>query len=212
MTVENNYVIAIATHSDWLKRLAPVFQAMRSKTKSTRTMSRDSSRALSELQGIARNCDWFIAVFAPVARCLILWWMYCTCLQHGCYHVFLWFLFNFFFQPGGKTILLGTQLGEMKEFNLMTGQVRKSFTSCIMVLIIIPLDIQFLPCFNLTGSAFFALPSTRKKRLTCAALKEQSPCAIVRRWERSWICDLCRSSFVFNFIKHENCTVVFNSA
>ena len=30
MTVESNYVIAIATLSDWLKRLAPVFQPMRS--------------------------------------------------------------------------------------------------------------------------------------------------------------------------------------
>ena len=53
MTVESNYVIAIATLSDWLKRLAPVFQP------------RDSSRAFSELQIIARNCDWFIALFAP---------------------------------------------------------------------------------------------------------------------------------------------------
>ena len=35
-----NYVIAIATLSDWLKRLAPVFQPMRSKTetKTNRTM------------------------------------------------------------------------------------------------------------------------------------------------------------------------------
>ena len=31
MTVESNYVIAIATRSDWLKRLAPIFQPMRSK-------------------------------------------------------------------------------------------------------------------------------------------------------------------------------------
>ena len=52
MTVESNYVIAIATLSDWLKRVAPVFQPMRSKT--------------SELQVIARNCDWFIALFVPV--------------------------------------------------------------------------------------------------------------------------------------------------
>ena len=37
MTVESNYVIAIATLSDWLKRLAPVFQPMRSKTKTNRT-------------------------------------------------------------------------------------------------------------------------------------------------------------------------------
>ena len=28
--------------------------------------TRDFSRALSELQVIARNCDWFIALFAPV--------------------------------------------------------------------------------------------------------------------------------------------------
>ena len=37
MTVESNYAIAIAiaiaTLSDWLRRLAPVFQPMRSKTK-----------------------------------------------------------------------------------------------------------------------------------------------------------------------------------
>ena len=33
MTVKSNYMIAIATLSDWLKRLAPVFQPMKSKTK-----------------------------------------------------------------------------------------------------------------------------------------------------------------------------------
>ena len=38
MTVESNYVIAIATLSDWLKRLAPAFQPMRRKTKPNRTM------------------------------------------------------------------------------------------------------------------------------------------------------------------------------
>ena len=32
------YVIAIATLSDWLKRLAPVFQPMRIKTKTNGTM------------------------------------------------------------------------------------------------------------------------------------------------------------------------------
>ena len=41
MTVESNIIyaiaiaIAIATHSDWLKRLMPVFQPMRSKTNRT---------------------------------------------------------------------------------------------------------------------------------------------------------------------------------
>ena len=53
MTVESNYVIAIAALSDWLERLASVFQPMRSK-------------ALSKFQIIARNCDWFIALYAPV--------------------------------------------------------------------------------------------------------------------------------------------------
>ena len=38
LTVESNYVIAIATLSDWVKRLASVFQPMRSKTKTNRTM------------------------------------------------------------------------------------------------------------------------------------------------------------------------------
>ena len=38
MTVESNYVIAIAALSDWLKRLPLVFQPMRSKTKTNRAM------------------------------------------------------------------------------------------------------------------------------------------------------------------------------
>ena len=65
MTVESNYVIAIDTLSDWLKRLAPVFQPMRSKPEPIAPRMRDFSRAMSELQVIARNCDWFI-LFAPV--------------------------------------------------------------------------------------------------------------------------------------------------
>ena len=64
MTVESNYVIAIATLSDWLKRSTPVFQPMRIKT--IAPCARDFSRASSELQVIARNCDWFIALPAPV--------------------------------------------------------------------------------------------------------------------------------------------------
>ena len=65
MTVESNYVIAIATLSDWLKRVPPVFQPMRSKTK-TVPRTRDFSRASGELHVIARNCDWFIALFVPI--------------------------------------------------------------------------------------------------------------------------------------------------
>ena len=66
MTVESNYAIAIGTLSDWLKRLAPVFQPMRSTTKTNPPRTRDFSRDLSELQIIARNCDWFIVLFVPV--------------------------------------------------------------------------------------------------------------------------------------------------
>ena len=64
MTVESKYAIAIAVLSDWLKNLAPVFQLMRNKTKTNRTLYERFSRAFSRLQVIARNSDWFIAVFA----------------------------------------------------------------------------------------------------------------------------------------------------
>ena len=66
MTVESDYVIAIATLSDWLKRLAPVFQRMRRKTKSIAPCTRDFSRTSGEFQVIARNCDWFMELFVPV--------------------------------------------------------------------------------------------------------------------------------------------------
>ena len=63
MTVENNYAIAIATLSDWLKSLAPVFQSMRSKTKTNRTLyTLYLVRALRKLQIIAKNSS----------RCLFL--------------------------------------------------------------------------------------------------------------------------------------------
>ena len=65
MIIESNYVIAIASLRDWLKRLAPNFQPTRSKTKRIAPCTRHFSRALSELQVISRNCDWFIALFAP---------------------------------------------------------------------------------------------------------------------------------------------------
>ena len=59
MIVESNYVIAFATLSDWLKRLEPIFQPIAPST-------RDFSRASSELQAIARNCDWLMALFVRV--------------------------------------------------------------------------------------------------------------------------------------------------
>ena len=66
MTVKINYVIAIATLSDWLKRLASVFSQREAKPKPIAPCTHDSSRAWSEFQVIARNCDWFIALFVPV--------------------------------------------------------------------------------------------------------------------------------------------------
>ena len=66
MTVESNYAVAVATASDWLKNLALVFQPMRKKTKTNRTLrARSFPRALSKLQAIARNSGCFIALFAP---------------------------------------------------------------------------------------------------------------------------------------------------
>ena len=63
MTVESNYVIAIATLSDWLKRLAPVFNQWEVKPEPIAPCTRDFSRASRELQLIARNSDWFMALF-----------------------------------------------------------------------------------------------------------------------------------------------------
>ena len=67
MTVESNIT--------WLRSLRLViglkdsrqfFNQWESKPKPIAPCTRDFSRASSELQVIARNCDWFIALFAPV--------------------------------------------------------------------------------------------------------------------------------------------------
>ena len=64
MTVESNFTIAIATLSDWLKSLAPVYQPTRGKPKPIATCTRDFSRVLSNLHGIGTNLDWFVGLFA----------------------------------------------------------------------------------------------------------------------------------------------------
>ena len=46
--------------------VARVFSQLDAKPKPIAPRARDFSRALSNLQVIARNCDWFIALFAPV--------------------------------------------------------------------------------------------------------------------------------------------------
>ena len=65
MTVESNYAITIATLSDWLTSLAPVYQPMRGETKTNRDLHARFFRALSNLHGIATNLDWFVALLAP---------------------------------------------------------------------------------------------------------------------------------------------------
>ena len=62
MTVKGNDAISIATFSDWLKNLAPI---LRNNEKPRTPCTRDVSRALSKLDVIAQNSDWFIALFAP---------------------------------------------------------------------------------------------------------------------------------------------------
>lgn len=51
----------VITLSDWLENSMPVFQP-----KLIAPCTRDFSRALSKLQVISWNSDWFIAPFAPV--------------------------------------------------------------------------------------------------------------------------------------------------
>ena len=66
MTAERNYAVAIATLGAWFKSLAPVFQPMRCKTKTSRSLyTHGFSGALSKLQVIAGNSDWLIGLFAP---------------------------------------------------------------------------------------------------------------------------------------------------
>ena len=64
------YTIQIPRLIDWLRYLAPVFQpAMRRKRKTQKPIApcmHHFSPALSRLQVIAGNCDWFIVLFAPV--------------------------------------------------------------------------------------------------------------------------------------------------
>ena len=67
MAVESNYVIAIATRVIGLKVSSSSFLANRKQNQNQSHIVRGNFfRALSKLQVIARNSDWFIALFAPV--------------------------------------------------------------------------------------------------------------------------------------------------
>ena len=71
MIVESNIAIAIATLSDWLKTLVPLFQAIRSKTNTT--LQERLFLRLRKLQLIARNSYWFVALLGPVVIGLWHW-------------------------------------------------------------------------------------------------------------------------------------------
>ena len=69
MTVESNYVIAIAAVCDWLKNLAPVFQPMKSKNKTKTNCTfcvLPFPRYLSQVGVFSLNSDWFIVLCASV--------------------------------------------------------------------------------------------------------------------------------------------------
>ena len=66
MTVESNYVIAIKKALIGLKDSSQFFNQWEAKPKPIAPRTRDFSRASSELQVIARDCDWFISLFVPV--------------------------------------------------------------------------------------------------------------------------------------------------
>ena len=67
MTVKSNYVIAIATLSDWLKESLASFSTNEKQNQNQSHHVRVIfSRASRELQVIARNCNWFIALFVSV--------------------------------------------------------------------------------------------------------------------------------------------------
>ena len=66
MTVESNYVIAIALLSDWRKRLAPVLQRMRSKTKTNRTTY---ASLFPRFERVTGNCYELSLVHGAVCSC-----------------------------------------------------------------------------------------------------------------------------------------------
>ena len=67
MIVERNDAIAIVTLCDWLENLTPVFQPMRSKTKTYRLVHLVAAIfPRFELQVTATNSNWFITLLVPV--------------------------------------------------------------------------------------------------------------------------------------------------
>ena len=66
MTVESNYAITIATVSDWLTSLAPVYQPMRGETKTNRDLH---ARFFPRFEQFTWNCYEFGLVRCVVGTC-----------------------------------------------------------------------------------------------------------------------------------------------
>ena len=70
MTVERNYVIAIATLSDWFNNLAPLYQPMRRKTK---TNSKSSGRPV--FPALWASYTELLRILIGSLRCLQMLWL-----------------------------------------------------------------------------------------------------------------------------------------
>ena len=73
MAVESNQVIA--TPSDWIKRVSPVFQPMKNKTKTNRTMH---SLFFPRFERVTGTCQALSLVHRAVCSC-------CDWLEHDCF-------------------------------------------------------------------------------------------------------------------------------
>jgi len=78
MTVVSNYTIAIATLSDWLKNISPIFQPMRSRSKTNRTWYARFFRRFDQITG---SCYAFWLVHRAVCSCCdwlgsLLWYCF----------------------------------------------------------------------------------------------------------------------------------------
>jgi len=69
LSVESNVLFALvllSSLSDWLKRLAPLFQPIKSKTKTTRNLLARVFPRLTLITCICFDSDCFILLFVPV--------------------------------------------------------------------------------------------------------------------------------------------------
>ena len=127
MTVESNYMLRLLRLMIGLKDSRQFFSQWEAKPKPIATCTRDFSRALSKLQIVARNCDWFIALFVPVvigrSNCFGFSFstVICKPLYWIKYYVFLT-LFDqlYFFSFTLKNLLLIRSFTRIQDFLCVT--------------------------------------------------------------------------------------------